>query len=110
MRAWDAGGLQATLDALPPEGGVIHVPAGTYPVEKTLTKQLVEGQHLFLVGDGRGSVLKNLNTGGAPLRRISGHKGSSWPKLRITIRDLSFMGNPQSGGRLNCRVSERHVD
>jgi hypothetical protein len=89
----EAGGLQAALDALPIQGGTIHIPTGTYNFDKPVTKKLLEGQHLFLVGDGRGSVLKNTNTNGEPLLHITGLIDSQWPDLRITIRDLAFIGN-----------------
>ncbi|MDD4870581.1 MAG: NosD domain-containing protein [Kiritimatiellae bacterium] len=96
----DAAGLQSALDSLPKQGGAIHVPAGTYKFNKPVTKKLLEGQHLFIVGDGRGSVLTNTNTSGEPLLHISGVTGSSWPDLRITIRDIAFIGNYQSGDGL----------
>jgi len=52
----EADGLQSALDALPEQGGVIHIPAGTYNFNKTVTKKLLEGQHLAITGDGRGSI------------------------------------------------------
>lgn len=96
----DAGGLQAALDALPETGGTVYVPAGTYTFAETVEKRLAEGQHLFLVGEGRASVLVNENRSGADLLRITGAVGQWWPDLRITIRDLSFMGNHDSGDAL----------
>lgn len=96
----EAGGLQSALDALPEQGGTIHIPTGTYKFDKPVTKKLLEGQHLFIIGDGRGSVLSNSNTSGEPLLRISGITGKQWPDLRITIRDLAFVGNHNSGDAL----------
>ena len=96
----ETGSLQAALDALPPTGGAVHVPAGTYPIGQTVRKQLAEKQHLFLFGDGRGSVLVNESADGSPLLHLSGVAGSWWPDLRITVRDLSFVGNPGSGDAL----------
>jgi len=96
----EAGGLQAALDALPKQGGTIYIPTGAYKIDKTVTKKLLEGQHLFLVGDGRGSILNNTNASGEPLLHITGVTGSWWPDLRITIRDISFIGNHQSGDGL----------
>ncbi|MGD9494967.1 MAG: right-handed parallel beta-helix repeat-containing protein, partial [Armatimonadota bacterium] len=96
----EAGGLQEALDALPERGGTVYVPAGTWEVERTVEIALREGQHLFLVGEGRASVLTNADTSGAPLLSILGALGQWWPDLRITIRDLTFVGNHRSGDAL----------
>ena len=96
----DVGSLQEALDALPSTGGTVYVPAGTFTVSETALKCLAEGQHLFIVGDGRSSVLVNANRDGAPLLQITGILGSWWPDLRITIRDLCFQGNHESGDAL----------
>src|SRR5687768_15511395 len=96
-----AGGLQAAFDALPPHGGTIFIPAGTHRIDRPVSKQLLEGQHLFLVGEGRGSVLLNTATTSEPLLRITGVPGSWWPDLRMTFRDLAFLGNPRSGDGLS---------
>jgi len=96
----EAGGLQAALDALPKGGGTIHVPTGRHEIARPVSKTLAEGQHLFIVGEGRGSVLANTNTAGEPLLQISGVAGSWWPDLRMTIRDISFEGNHESGDAL----------
>ena len=94
------GGLQAALDLLPAHGGTVYVPAGTHPINRPVVKKLNEGQHLFLVGDGRASVLVNTSTHGDDLLRITGVEGSWWPDLRTTIRDLSLVGNYASGSAL----------
>jgi len=96
----EAGGLQAALDALPKHGGTVYVPPGRHEITGPVAKTLVEGQHLFIVGDGRGSVLVNTNTCGEPLLQLSGVTGSWWPDLRMTVRDITFEGNHQSGDGL----------
>lgn len=95
-----AGSLQAALDRLPAHGGTLYLPTGTYEVNATIHKALAEGQHLYLVGDGRGSVLVNRQTGGEALLHLCGVVGSWWPDLKITIRDLTFVGNHDSGDAL----------
>ncbi|MCD6361309.1 MAG: right-handed parallel beta-helix repeat-containing protein [Armatimonadetes bacterium] len=104
MHGWinvaEAGGLQQALDALPEQGGTVHVPAGTWEVSETVEVRLTEGRHLFLVGDGRASVLVNTQTSGEPLLHLVGVEGSWWPDLKITIRDLTFAGNHDSGDAL----------
>ncbi len=98
--AAEAGGLQKALDLLPRHGGTVYVPAGTYEIQEPVVKSLSEGQHLLLVGDGRGSVLVNKGTGDEDLLHITGVVGSWWPDLKITIRDLTFVGTPESGTAL----------
>ena len=96
----DAGGLQAALDALPKHGGTIFIPAGKHRIDRPVTKQLLEGQHLFIVGEGRASLLVNPNTSGEPMLHITGVVGSWWPDLKMTIRDITFEGNHKSGDAL----------
>lgn len=100
LQATDFPSLQAALDALPPTGGAIHIAVGEYRLDRPLVKALAEGQHLFLYGDGRGSVLMNDNTHGEPLLHLTGVVGSWWPDLKITVRDLTFVGNYDSGDGL----------
>ncbi len=96
----EVGGLQNALDRLPPEGGVVYAPAGRYEIDRPVVKQLEEGQHLHLLGDGRATVLVNVNERGEDLLRLSGVAGSWWPDLKITIAGLTFVGRPQSGSAL----------
>ncbi len=100
INAAEAGGLQAALDALPETGGTVFLPAGRYVVDRPVEKRLAEGQHLFLVGEGRASVLVNENREGRDLLRITGVVGSWWPDLKITLRDLTLEGNCDSGDAL----------
>lgn len=96
----EAGGLQAALESLPKGGGTIYVGLGRHEIAGPVSKELAEGQHLFIIGEGRGSVLVNTNKSGGPLLQISGVTGSWWPDLRMTFRDLAFEGNHQSGDGL----------
>ena len=98
------GGLQAALDQLPETGGTVYLPAGKYVITETVEKRLAEGQHLFLVGEGRATVLVNENRDGAPLLRLVGAVGQWWPDLKITIRDLTFVGNYDSGDALSSTI------
>lgn len=100
INAADAGGLQAALDALPEAGGTIYVPAGRHVFTEPVVKKLKDGQHLFLVGEGRATVLVNENHEGQELLSIVGAVGQWWPDLKITIRDLTFVGNHESGDAL----------
>jgi len=100
LNAADFSHLQAALDALPETGGAIYLPTGEYHVPDTLTRALAEKQHLYLYGEGRGSVLINDTAHGQPLLHITGVVGSWWPDLKITLRDLTFVGSHASGDAL----------
>ncbi len=95
--AGEVGGVQSALDALPEEGGTVHVPAGRWEVEAPLEIVLAEGQHLNLVGDGRASVLADATDSSDPLLFIAGAIGKWWPDLRITVRDMAFEGRYDGG-------------
>ena len=45
--AGKVGGLRNALDLLPATGGRVYLPAGTYEIRETVTKQLAEGRHLI---------------------------------------------------------------
>ncbi len=96
----EVGDLQAALDLLPETGGTVYLPGGRYEIGHPVEKALQENQHLFIVGDGRGTVVVNTNTAGEDLLRITGVVGSWWPDLKITIRDLTLVGNYDSGDAL----------
>jgi hypothetical protein len=100
INAAEAGGLQAALDALPEAGGTVFVPAGRHLISKPVFKRLKEGQHLHLAGEGRATVLVNESRQGQELLHLVGAVGQWWPDLKITIRDLTFIGNHQSGDAL----------
>ncbi|MBT3377786.1 MAG: right-handed parallel beta-helix repeat-containing protein [Lentisphaerae bacterium] len=99
----ESGDLQEAVRTLPPEGGAIHVPAGTYEIDRTVLCELAEGQHLHLYGDGRASVLVFTGKDGSPFFSVRGVENSWWPDLRVTFRDLSFVGNHASGDALFLR-------
>jgi hypothetical protein len=98
-----AGDFQAAVDSLPPEGGVLHVPSGEYTLDATVRLALAERQHLCIAGDGRTSVLRFTAEDGSPFMELDGVPNSWWPDLRITIRDLTFVGNHACGDCLRLR-------
>ncbi|MBT7163048.1 MAG: right-handed parallel beta-helix repeat-containing protein [Victivallales bacterium] len=99
----EVGDLQAAFDQLPDQGGVLHLPAGIYEIDRTVHFDLREGKHLQLCGDGRGTVLRYTATDGSPMIDLCGVVGSWWPNLKITIRDLAFEGNYDCGDALLLR-------
>ena len=92
---------QAAVDALPETGGVVYFPVGTYRVGAPLVVRLAEGQHVTFRGEGRGSTLVNTNEQGGSLLEITGvDMMAVWRDLKITVRDLNFVGNHKSGSGL----------
>ncbi len=103
VNAAEVGDLQAALDLLPPQGGDVYLPAGCYEVDQTVTCHLKEGQHLCLHGDGRATVIRYTAVDGSPLLALDGVPDSWWPDLRITLRDLTLVGNDRCGDGLHLR-------
>jgi hypothetical protein len=90
--------LQAALDALPPEGGVVRIPPGTFEIGEPLV--LSRGD-VLLEGSGGATHIKNTNTQGKPaliLKHPDGEKVKSKERLwRIQLANLRITGNKQSG-------------
>jgi len=103
INAADVGDLQEALDQLPECGGAVYLPAGTYEIDRTVRCALREGQHLLLCGDGRATVIRFAATDGSHLLELSGVKNSWWPDLKITLRDLTLVGNYECGDAFHLR-------
>jgi hypothetical protein len=89
--------LQAALDALPPDGGLVRLPAGTFEITQPL---LLTQEDVLLEGSGTATHLKNVNKRGQPAlviqpaRLAADRKAMQW---RVTLTNLRITGNPQSG-------------
>lgn len=90
--------LQAALDALPPEGGVVRLPPGTFEIQQPLV--LTRGD-VLLEGSGGATHIKNVNTKGEPaliLKHPLGAKIKPKERLwRIHLANFRITGNPKSG-------------
>lgn len=95
--AAEVGDLQKALDMVPESGGAVYIPAGKYEIDRTITVALADRQHLHIYGDGRATVLNFTASDGSHLLQLSGVEDSWWPDLKITIRDLTLVGNYDSG-------------
>jgi parallel beta-helix repeat protein len=103
--------LQAALDALPPEGGVVHLPAGTFEIREPL---VIAREDVLLQGSGTATHIKNLNADGRPALVVrpanvtEDRKSMLW---RVTIAGLRITGNPKSGHGIEAtNVNELFVD
>ncbi|MCA9175985.1 MAG: right-handed parallel beta-helix repeat-containing protein [Planctomycetales bacterium] len=101
------GSIQAALDAVPPEGGVVRLPAGTFEIEQPLV--LRTGDTL-LQGVGAATHIVNRNQTGEPALIVQhrlGMKVAREDRLwRVMLSNLRITGNPQSGHGILAELIE----
>jgi nitrous oxidase accessory protein NosD len=98
--------LQAAIDALPPTGGLIRLPAGTFEIDEPLR---ITQEDVLLEGSGTATHIKNTNAAGQPAIVIESPKIKEDPKAvlwRIQIASLRVTGNERSG----TGILARHVN
>lgn len=90
--------LQAALDALPAEGGVVRLPPGTFEISQPLV--LARGD-VLIQGAGAATHIKNTNQEGQPALRIrhpDGEKVKDNQRLwRVMLSNFRITGNEKSG-------------
>jgi hypothetical protein len=103
--------IQAAVDALPPAGGVVELPAGTFELSRPL--RLTHGD-VLLRGAGTATHLKNVNTAGEPAILVrpasfeTERKAMIW---RVKLADFRVTGNPKSGHGIEAvNVNELFID
>jgi parallel beta-helix repeat protein len=99
--------LQAALDALPVEGGVVRIPPGTFPLSAPL---VIRRSDVLIEGSGTATHLQNTNTAGRPAVVIEhpAEKAKPTDRLwRVQLANLRVTGNDRSGpGILAVQVNE----
>jgi len=92
------GSLQEALDALPPEGGVVRLPAGRFEISEPLVLSRPDVQ---LIGAGTATHIHNANTDGRPTLIVThpdGQEVKSADRLwRVMLSNFRLTGNPKSG-------------
>lgn len=90
--------LQAALDALPMEGGVVRIPPGTFEISQPLV--LTRGD-VLIQGSGAATHIKNVNADGKPalvVKHPNGDKVKAADKLwRVMLSNFRITGNDKSG-------------
>jgi parallel beta-helix repeat protein len=89
--------LQAAIDALPPTGGVIRLPAGTFEINEPLR---ISQEDVLLAGSGTATHIKNVNTDGKPAIEIDNPKRKETPRSvlwRVSLQNMRITGNEKSG-------------
>jgi len=106
IEARDYPSLQAALDALPAEGGVVRLPPGTFEIDRPLK---ITRQDVLIEGSGTATHIKNTNTAGLPAieidnpERQTNTRATLW---RVQLQNLRITGNEKSGHG----IVARHVD
>lgn len=99
--------LQAAIDALPPTGGVIRLPVGTFEISAPLK---ITQEDVLLEGAGTATHIKNVNAEGQPALVIEPAKVATDAKStmwRVQIANLRITGSEKSGhGILARHVNE----
>jgi copper-binding protein NosD len=98
--------LQAAIDALPPTGGVVRLPAGTFEIHEPLR---ISQEDILIEGSGTATHIKNIATGGQPAIEIDNPKRKNDSRAtlwRVEIQNLRVTGNEKSGHG----ILAHHVD
>lgn len=110
----DAGrfsSLQAAIDAVPSEGGMVLIPAGKFEITQPI---LVTRSDILIKGTGSATQIVNSNTEGKPalvLQHPSGKDEREAELWRIKIADLRITGNDKSGHGIEAlRINELFID
>lgn len=107
--AADFESLQAAADALPPEGGILRIPAGEHHLSTPL---LIKSGHTHIVGAGPATHLVNDNQAGLPALLVENpdFTGRATPNenrlWRVQISNLRISGNEKSGSGIEANYVE----
>ncbi len=109
--AADFTSLQAAIDALPPAGGIVQLPAGHFVITQPL---VIRSGDVCLQGAGTATLIENKNETGQPTlllahpQNANNRKHELW---RIRLADFRIIGNPNSGdGILARHINEIMID
>lgn len=92
--------LQAALDAVPAEGGLVVIPAGTFEISEPLRVKTAETR---ITGTGAATLILNKNEEGQPAMILrpptldTDKKAKLW---RVQVADVRLSGNEKSGDGL----------
>jgi nitrous oxidase accessory protein NosD len=111
IRAEAHGSLQAAVEAVPEEGGVVELPAGTFEISEPL---VINRPDVLLRGAGTATHIKNVNTEGKPAILLQHPRGTDNRQAelwRIQLKDLRVTGNEKSGAGIEARrINEIFID
>jgi parallel beta-helix repeat protein len=95
--------LQAAIDAIPAEGGVIRIPPGTFEITEPI---VIRRSDVFIEGSGTATHIKNTNTSGKAaiiIESAAGAKAKAKDQIwRVQIANLRVTGNEKSGDGIHA--------
>lgn len=95
--------LQAAIDALPAEGGVLQLPPGNFEISEPLVLNL---EDVHVEGVGTASHIHNTNTEGKPALIVQPKDLDQDPKAmqwRVMLSNFRITGNEKSGHGIAAR-------
>ena len=103
--------LQAALDALPEEGGLVRIPPGRFEIRQPL---VINVGDVCLEGSGAATHIVNVNEEGKPALHLAHPDGAEKREnnlWRIRLANFRITGNAKSGhGVLAQRINEILID
>ena len=103
--------IQAAIDTLPDEGGVVRLPPGTFEISKPLK---VTKPDVLIEGAGTATHIKNTNTEGKSaliLQHPGGGDNRKAELWRIRLANFRITGNEKSGHGIEAnRINEIFID
>ncbi len=103
--------IQAAIDALPEEGGVVRLPPGTFEISEPLK---VTKPDVLIEGAGTATHIKNINAEGKSaliLQHPSGSDNRKAELWRIRLANFRITGNEKSGHGIEARrINEIFID
>lgn len=103
--------IQAAFDAVPAEGGLVRLPAGTFEIAEPL---FIRVQDVCVEGAGTATHVKNVNEEGQPalvLVHPEGAKGRKNELWRVRLANFRITGNEKSGHGIEARgINEIFID
>ncbi|MBW7990587.1 MAG: hypothetical protein FVQ84_11315 [Planctomycetes bacterium] len=103
--------IQAAIDALPDEGGVVHLPPGTFEISEPLK---LTKSDVLIEGAGTATHIKNINIEGKSaliLQHPGGGDNRQAELWRIQLSNFRITGNEKSGHGIEAnRINEIFID
>jgi hypothetical protein len=103
--------IQAAIDALPEEGGVVRIPPGTFEISEPLKVSVGD---VLIEGAGTATHIKNVNTEGKSaliLQHPSAGNNRKSELWRIQLANFRITGNEKSGHGIDARrINEIFID
>ncbi|MDD4108436.1 MAG: right-handed parallel beta-helix repeat-containing protein [Prolixibacteraceae bacterium] len=112
VNAGNFSSIQAAIDALPAEGGIINIPPGVFNITEPLKISIGD---VCLKGSGTATHIVNNNKAGQPALILASDPSKEVREnealWRIQISDLRITGNPESGdGILAKNINEIYLE